>query len=381
MSIMETESLQMITQRESTLGIFHAVGKVVYNKRETPVATDIPPPQPPNHLPQHARPKVSEVDTEILLNELGTDISTFIAALHENYILSCQGLDSEETLEHVNGCIDALSDADILSPDRFSSNQHRQTYAGTGTDSLRQEEISFQSSVRGLLFSLPHPVKRLSPHQSHPQGKSTAFGAKSAAYQMFYPASLRVWRRQEEVEEALDTVVSKLRNRAPGKTKQDASKLPAMSAVESWRLNRFGGQPTPLTSGSVAQDAANDKMEDTEADLIRASTMGKGEMLLERLPYMSAMRRHGRLHGLQDMVKELDKITQVTATANFDAQEEEEADVAAEAVEQWSTDRPSEEAAPAKRTPFRPRRGSSKADDVKGKMETLLLEDDDIEDD
>ena len=150
MSVMEAKSLQMVTQRESTLGIFHAVGKVVYNKRETPTATDTPPPQPPNHLPQHARPKVSEVNIETLQNELGTDISTFIAALHENYILSCNGIDGEETLEHVNGCIDSLSDADILSPDRFGSNQFRQNYAGTGTDSLRQDEISFQASVRGM---------------------------------------------------------------------------------------------------------------------------------------------------------------------------------------------------------------------------------------
>ena len=31
---MEEDSLELITRREATLGIFHAVGKVVYNKRE-----------------------------------------------------------------------------------------------------------------------------------------------------------------------------------------------------------------------------------------------------------------------------------------------------------------------------------------------------------
>ena len=174
MSTMEAESLQMVTQRESTLGIFHAVGKVVYNKREAPSATDTPPPQPPNHLPHHARPRPSEVDIEALLNELGIDISTFVAALHENYILSTAGIDAEETLDHVNGCIDALSCADVLSPDRFGTTQFAQTYAGTGTDSLRQDEISFQVSVRGILFSLPSPVKRLPlPPQLNGQRYST----------------------------------------------------------------------------------------------------------------------------------------------------------------------------------------------------------------
>ena len=31
---MEEESLEMVTRREASLGIFHAVGKVVYNKRD-----------------------------------------------------------------------------------------------------------------------------------------------------------------------------------------------------------------------------------------------------------------------------------------------------------------------------------------------------------
>ena len=37
---MEQESLELITQREATLGIFHAVGKVVYNKREEDTVKD-----------------------------------------------------------------------------------------------------------------------------------------------------------------------------------------------------------------------------------------------------------------------------------------------------------------------------------------------------
>jgi len=388
MSAMEAESLQMVTQRESTLGIFHAVGKVVYNKRETPAATDTPPPQPPNHLPQHARPKVSEVNTETLLNELGTDISTFIAALHENFVLSCDGIDSEETLDHVNGCIEALSDADVLSPDRFSSNQFRQTYAGTGTDSLRQDEISFQASVRGLLFSLPHPVKRLLPPQSSASARNSAFGGKGAAFQMFYPASQRVWRRQQETDEALDIILAKLRNRAPSKKSSDSSKMSNMSAVEAWRLNRFGGQQLTSVVSSRNDLAAPTTQEDEEIDpatLTLRSSMAKGEMLLERLPYMSTMRRKNKLPGLQDLGRELDKITRMTGgVVSVEGEDEgDDAEGGPGSAEQWSTDKPDDEtSATPKRKLFGLRKNSSKSENgVKDKMESLVLEDDDIVDD
>jgi cell cycle checkpoint protein len=388
MSVMEAESLQMVTQRESTLGIFHAVGKVVYNKRESPAATDTPPPQPPTHLPQHARPKVSEVNTETLLNELGTDISTFVAALHENYILSCGGLDSEETLEHVNGCIDALSDADILSPDRFGSNQFRQTYAGTGTDSLRQDEISFQASVRGLLFSLPHPVKRITPTQSNAASKNgTSFGGKGAAFQMFYPASQRLWRRREETEQALDTVMSKLWNRvsASKASKDSSTGASNTSAVEAWRMNRFSGQAAHAPQNDTSEkDEGRDEEADTTTLGIR-SYMAKGEMLVERLPYMATMRRLNKLHDLSELGKELDKVTRmsgsgIAATTNGD-DDGEDADGPADGAEQWSTDRPTEEASTARKRLFGIRKESNKAEAVKDKMQSLVLEDDDIVDD
>lgn len=384
MSTMEAESLQMVTQRESTLGIFHAVGKVVYNKREAPSATDTPPPQPPYHLPHHARPKVSEVNTETLLNELGTDISTFVAALHENYVLSCNGIDSEETLDHVNGCIETLSDADILSPDRFGSNQYAQTYAGTATDSLRQDEISFQTSVRGLLFALPHPVKRLQAPQTNVRSHTSTsnFGSKGASFQMFYPASARIWRRKEEIDEALDTVLSKLRNRAPSaKSSHDSNRPSNTSAVEAWRVNRFGGQDsnigTQLSSQSKAEEEEFEEL-DPGTLMLRAS-MAKHEMLLERLPYMAAMRRRNKLPDLQDLNKELEKITRMNGdpAATTDADEDGED---ANGVEQWSTDTPVDDGS-AKKKLFGIRKKSSKAEEVKDKMQSLVLEEDDIVDD
>ena len=161
---MEEESLAMITQRESTLGIFHSVGKVVYNKREQPEE----PPQPPYHIAQARRARASDTDPNRLFDEMGTDCSTFVAALHENYLLSCSGADGEETQAAINGCIDALSEGDLLSLDRFSGRHALQSAA---VHNYRQEEISFQVAVRGLLFSLPYPVKRLQlPGAGQPQG-------------------------------------------------------------------------------------------------------------------------------------------------------------------------------------------------------------------
>lgn len=376
LSKMESESLEIITQRESTLGIFHAVGKVVYNKRELPSATDTPPPQPPPSMPQNARPKVSEVNIDMLLNELGTDISTFVAALHENYVLSCEGLDAEESLDHVNGCIDNLSDADILSPDRFSSQRHRHlNYSGTGTDSLRQDEISFQTSVRGILFSLPHPVKRIAHSGTNSKGKS--FGSKSASFQMFYPASLRIWRREEETEELLDQVVSKLRDRLPSKSSTDGSKP---SAVEAWRLNRFSGQPTPSSTLNSAKLGHPEDEAYDATNILIGGTTAKTEMLLERLPYMSLLRRCNRFPDLKDMAKDLEKITRMTGSNTFDTNEDGEGEGAQEGGEQWSTDTPAEEGL-RKRASFGLKKELNPVTAaVKEKMESLVIEDDDIED-
>ena len=48
-------------------------------------------------------------------------------------------------------------------------------------------------------------MKRISPAQAGGQGGkgNAAFGGKATAFQMFYPASQRLWRRSEETEEAL----------------------------------------------------------------------------------------------------------------------------------------------------------------------------------
>jgi cell cycle checkpoint protein len=378
LSRMETESLEMITQRESTLGIFHAVGKAVYNKRELP--TDTPPPQPPVHLPQHARSKVSQVDIESLLNELGTDVQTFVAALHENYVLSCQGLEGEETLDHINGCMDSLSDADLLSPDRFSNSHNRLTFQGTGGDSLRQDEISFQTGVRGMLFNLPHPVKRIAPppNINGIKGKGTGQGP---AHQMFYPTSLRLWRRKEEIEALLEMMVTKIQSgQLFGNAAGLSSKSVKPTGIEAWRMNRY--REAPKASEKTLASAQGKDEPGYSTTLLGTGSSAKVEMLLETLPYMAMMQKRTSVSTSNSTtLKELEKITKVSLHSKPLDDEDENED--AGPTEQWSTDKPIEDG--------KGQRGKKKfglaskmvdqAGLVKGKMESLVLEDDDIEDD
>ncbi|RMZ83140.1 hypothetical protein DV738_g1383, partial [Chaetothyriales sp. CBS 135597] len=171
MTQMEKNSLQLLGQRETTLDMFHAAGKIVYNKRDDPSSKDSlvePPPKPPDHAMEHHRPMVSQVDIDLLLNETGTDIQTFISTLHENYVLSCNG---DSFVDSFEACAENLSISDILNPDSRqrqlrsrsglnASAAVQANIAPTSSDALRQDEISFNVATRGLLFHLPYPSAR-----------------------------------------------------------------------------------------------------------------------------------------------------------------------------------------------------------------------------
>src|ERR1700761_5134381 len=139
-----------------------------------------------------------ENDVDELIDELGTDTSTFIASLHENYALSCACASTEDTLDSLAGSIESISDGDLLSVDRFSYGT--KAFSGSATDSLRQDEMAFQVAVRGMLFSLPSPVHRIVP----------ADGKRADAHRMFYPASLKLWRKREEIEGSLELLTAKV---------------------------------------------------------------------------------------------------------------------------------------------------------------------------
>jgi len=159
-----------------------------------------PPPKPPlPHFPYRAR--ASRVDLDGLMDEAGTDPQTFISGLHENYLGSCNllgGLSrSDYSMEDVLSCtinsIEHLSDSDLLaSPKPYHRvlgrlGGYEGGDAAMGSAGIRQDEISFQTAVRGVLLGLPTPVKR--------ENRDT---------KMYYPTALRLWRDQEEVEGLID---------------------------------------------------------------------------------------------------------------------------------------------------------------------------------
>lgn len=307
---MEKASLELLSQREASLGLFHAVGKVVYNKREEPHTANRPA-QPPDHLPQHVRLKVSEVLVDTLMDETGTDPRTFVSALHENYVMSCEGNDFTDSL---NGCLDTLSDSDILVSEqacRFGS--ARGSYQGTtATDGLRQDEIAFQTAVRGLLFALPYPVKRIS--------HAVKGGGKNDAHKMFYPTSMRLGRQMEEIEDLVERWSDRVTARTSHSIDDDdhspttrthstqaeliLERLPYVAKIQR-------SQPSPSVSPAleritqfnglhVAMD--EEPPEDDDDDLSRVAREDKALMPPPPVPAKGA----GRHHGGQDATAPLD---------------------------------------------------------------------------
>lgn len=182
-------SHESLAQRESSLGIFHAAGKVLYNKRGRTSHTL---PNPPSYLQSYSRDLPSEVSVDNLMGEIGTDIQTFIATLHENYVPSCEGLLFSR---HLEDCIMCLSDSDVLCFDIYERQQRRYFDKSRSVhrnlsqdkfdlDCLLQGEIGFNIAVRGLLFSLPHPVKRGGNDNKQPN-------------KILFPASQKLWKDAE----------------------------------------------------------------------------------------------------------------------------------------------------------------------------------------
>jgi len=185
MTDQEKEALKLVTGREGTLGLWHSVGKVVYNKRK-----DAIPPQEQSMNYKHG--KIPENDPEQLLLELGTDISTFISAIHENFVLSCSSSSTELTIQCLEDCFDALSTVDCQNIDRFQPGQSQ----GTALEIMKQEEMIFHTAVRSIVFHLPFPVKR---EQSAGQSSSN----RSRGNVMIWPHSLRLWKEIEEIQDIL----------------------------------------------------------------------------------------------------------------------------------------------------------------------------------
>ena len=323
-SVMERESLEMITQRESSLGLFHAIGKVVYNKRDdSPTILD----QPPHHMSEHVRSRVSQVSVESLFDEKGTDTGTFIAALHENYVLSCEGVSFIDT---ISNCLDALSDSDILDLSRASRFNPGSMYGnrllqGMATDSLQQDQICFQLAVRGLLFALPDPVKR----RAYPvTGRS---GGKNDTYKMFYPTSIRLARQVEEITDCLDRWTGRLRT----------SVVLSGEVANPYSQHIVGMKSGSKDPGSNRATTHPHKVDKKPSETIR-TCLGctKAELILERLPYVTKIEQRIQTSS---QLRELEKITRFHGThlLNEESSENEDTDEPTSVVE-YSTDRPAE---------------------------------------
>ncbi|KAK1833808.1 cell cycle checkpoint protein RAD17 [Podospora conica] len=405
----ETDSLQLVSQREATLGIFHAVGKVVYNKRaEQPFlagSTELAAETLPNYLTHLSRPKKSEVAVESLMDETGTDTSTFISALHENYALSCEQnnpLEANTSLDYLNSCLDYLSDSDILCPswDIFFSNKGGSSGGWAGKDSgshiLRQDEMAFQVAVRGLLFSLPSPVKR----QAHPGGRG------GDSFKMYYPAYLKLWRAKEELEGVVDmwaTKILKGEEGGPGPPHESLTSGSAMfrkaqpSGVESW-----GGRgPSSVNSMIRSTQAGSAANQDSSAPtpLLSLGNGARQELMMERLPYMAHIARRKRCTFGSMRIRDLDRIVSFQGIGQFGAtvdseDEAEDDDGLAMQGESWATDKPTEEGTPKKKKGKRVGLGAILSKKRAGgepegegveteglPFQSLVLSDDDIEDD
>lgn len=362
----EQEALKLISNRESSLGIFHAVGRVVYNKRINPAT---PVPQPPTYLPQHRKPKVPEHDPNSLIDEVGTDTSTFVGALQENYVLSCSSTSSEDALDSLNGCIDALSDFDMLSCDRFGFGTRMSS--GSAQDNLRQDDISFQTAIRGVLFWLPTPVNRLA---GLPRGAK-----RGDEFKMFFPSMSKLWKEKEEFESTLENVITTIHNLATGSSLDSTSA--DTEGVAAWKRQQ--------TADVASEDDTN--LVPTAAPFRNTllSSSARTELLLERLPYASQIlpRQKDIPTSLICNVNTLTRISgrNSASIALDDAALEvtEDNDVSLQQSE-W-TDRPDSESAVGRRGK---KRESQKGEfeggglhiPVEHAVEKLVLSDDDIED-
>lgn len=384
----EVESLELVSQREASLGIFHAVGKVVYNKRdERPMSQQTPEGQAemlPEYMAHYSRPKRSEVSVDSLIDETGTDTHTFISALHENYVLSCESTgpsDSNSSLDYISDCIEYLSESDLLSPSWdvfFRGRNGGSSFTGrdSGSHVLRQDEITFQVATRGLLFSLPNPVKRMK-HAGRGGGD---------AYKMFYPTSLKLWREKEELEGVVDHWASRLlRGDETGQNlTQGASafRRPKSTASGGEWINKQASQPSKRAEQS----------QDQSAPLLFLGSSARTELLLERLPYMAHIARGRRSSVSNVRLREIDKVVSFTGIGDAAADEEAvDGDDTAEQAgegEAWATDKPTEEASPRKkkRNSLGIRQkseltSSTAAAAALPAVQKLVLSDDDIEDD
>ncbi|KAI0151767.1 Rad17 cell cycle checkpoint protein-domain-containing protein [Xylariaceae sp. FL1272] len=392
----EVETLQLVSQREASLGIFHAVGKVVYNKRvEIPLDPDTPEGRAeilPDYLTHCCRPRKSEISVDSLIDETGTDTHTFISALHENYLLSCEpsnSLDTNSFLDYMSGCIDYLSESDLLCPswDVFFGGRSGGSWGSSSRDSashvLRQEEITFQVATRGLLYSLPSPVKRAATGPRRGGGDQ---------FKMFYPTSLKLWREKEELEGLVDhwsTTLLKGDDSGQNVT-EGASAFRRLKSTKTNTTGQWLGSQTQASQRSFPSSKSTEQSQtnndNNSTPLLSLGSAARRELLLERLPYMANILRQRRVPGTTARLKEIEKMVSFSGIGGTGDEEAADMDEnqGDDMKEAWATDRPTEERSPKKTKPSWRQNKEAAASAVPvpvTAVQKLVLSDDDIEDD
>lgn len=276
----------------------------------------------------------------------------------------------------MGGCIDYLSESDLLCPswDVFFGARGAGASGFFGRDSashvLRQEEIAFQVATRGLLFSLPSPVKRIATGSRRGGGD---------AFKMFYPTSLKLWREKEELEGLVDHWSYIL-------LKGDDSRHDVTNGASAFR------RPKNIANGNPNSQRNLDHVKQPEqvpgqipghsTALLSLGSSARREMLLERLPYMLHIARRRRIPGPAVRLKDVEKVVSFSGiglAADEDAVDLDEN--SGGTGESWATDRPTEESSPRKKG-LAIRHNSHTGGSVTSlQVQKLVLSDDDIEDD
>ncbi|RPB24713.1 hypothetical protein L211DRAFT_143880 [Terfezia boudieri ATCC MYA-4762] len=277
--------LTLLQPRLSTFGIFHSIGKVVYNKRYGDDPSDPyfpPPPTPPLELKSTHRyhTRAMKLDPNTILDESGVEAGMFVYGVQENYLGSFSNGEKkalEEVLEDVCFCAEALSEGDLLLGSSgggggFSGDlaggiaRVNATWGGGSTGYneggegvLRQDDIATQVVVRSMALGLPSPVKRDTfvgngysrggKFEQNWNGSGTGRGGT----QMYYPLGLRLWRVKEGIESVIDVWQGRLRD----------------------------GKGLGYTSGAGAVDG----------EMMPVAGLTRAELVLEWLPFMAKIAR------------------------------------------------------------------------------------------
>ncbi|WVF71982.1 hypothetical protein IAT40_006793 [Kwoniella sp. CBS 6097] len=156
--------LDAVTRKEQSLGLFHALGKVFYNKRLDDPNIDeegeevleairrLPPDETlPLHLRHFARSK-SLTQMESFIPSVPIDASSFALWVHQSFPDFCQNV------EQVSRGLDELCSADIMRTDDDIWQSSPQAIA-----------YALHMSIRGIQMALPSPVPRRSQKVIKPQ--------------------------------------------------------------------------------------------------------------------------------------------------------------------------------------------------------------------